>query len=473
MTTKSFETRLLVGGQLVVGEGAERTVYAPGTGEKVTTFQEASQAQVEDAVRRARSAFDAWSTRTPADRSAHLLALAEKVDSNAEVLARLEHLDTGKPYLQVLNEEIPMVSDVLRFYAGAVRTGHSQSAGEYLEGHTSFLRRDAIGVVAGISPWNYPLLMATWKIAPCLAAGNTLVLKPSEETSLSILKFAELVAGILPGGVLNIVPGCGPAIGSSLINHDEVDMISVTGSIRTGQYALQAAIPTIKRTHLELGGLAPAIVFDDADLDKTVQGLLWGSFFNAGQDCTAASRILVDASIHDTFVDRLLSALKGISPDEGKTRGPALGPLITKAQQESVMARIAAAGGNALQADIAEFSDQNGYWVKPTILLETEGSDREIFGPAVTVTPFKDQNDALIKANTTRYGLASSVWTENIGKAMQATAKLRFGCTWVNTHQILATEMPHGGLKQSGYGSDLSVSALDDYSVSRHIMIAH
>lgn len=473
MTTEAFNTRMLLNGTLCEPEGEERPVFAPATGAQITTIHDASLAQVEAATRAAREAFSGWATRTPAARSACLLAIADTVEKNGETLARLEHLDTGKPYGQVLNEELPMVTDVFRFYAGAIRTIQTQAAGEYLEGFTSYLRRDAIGVVAGISPWNYPLLMATWKMGPCLAAGNTLVLKPSEETSLSILKFAELVADILPAGVLNIVPGAGSDVGAHLINHKEIDMISITGSIRTGQYALEAAIPTIKRTHLELGGLAPAIIFEDADLDKAIQGLLFGSFYNAGQDCTAASRILVSEKTHDKFVSGLQDALKGLSSDERTTSGPTLGPLITKAQQESVLRRIEAAGDRALQSEGFEPPNANGYWVRPTILLEPVGSDREIFGPAVTVTPFKDEEDALTMANATRYGLASSVWTENLGRAMRSSSQLRFGCTWVNTHQILATEMPHGGLKQSGYGSDLSVSALDDYSVNRHIMIAH
>ncbi|MBA4491473.1 aldehyde dehydrogenase family protein [Paracoccus sp. S1E-3] len=470
--TDRFETRILLNGQLCDAEGAERPAYAPATGARIATIRDASPEQVDQAVRAARAAFPDWSSRIPADRAAHLLAIADMVEANAAELARLEHLDTGKPYAQVLGEEIPMVADVFRFYAGAIRTTQAQAAGEYLKGFTSYLRRDAIGVVAGISPWNYPLLMATWKMAPCLAAGNTLVLKPSEETSLSILKFAGLVVDILPPGVLNIIPGAGGVIGSQLINHDQIDMISVTGSIRTGQFALEAAIPTIKRTHLELGGLAPAIVFEDADLDKTVQGLLFGGFYNAGQDCTAASRLLVAQGIHDRFVDAFQTALAGLSADSASP-GPTLGPLITKAQQESVLRRIDAAGDRALRPAGFTPPDAGGYWVGPTILLEPAGSDAEIFGPAVTVTPFKDEDAAIAMANATKYGLASSVWTENIGRAMRVTGQLRFGCSWVNTHQILATEMPHGGLKQSGYGSDLSVSALNDYSVNRHIMIAH
>lgn len=473
MKAEQFETRMLLNGELCVAEGVERPVFAPATGARIATIRDASLAQVEASAHAAREAFSGWSIRTPANRAAYLLALADIVEKNSEILANLEQLDTSKPYGQVLNEEIPMVADVFRFYAGAIRAIQTQAAGEYLEGFTSYLRRDAIGVVAGISPWNNPLLMATWKMGPSLAAGNTLILKPSEETSLSILKFAQLVADILPAGVLNIVPGAGRDVGAHLINHTEVDMISVTGSIRTGQYALEAATPTIKRTHLELGGTTPAVIFEDADLEKTIQGLLFGSFYNAGQNCTAASRILVSAKIHDRFVSELENALKGLSADEKNTSGPTLGPLITMAQRDSVLRRIEAAGDRALQPGYFKPPNANGYWVKPTILLEPTGSDSEVFGPAVTVTPFKNEADAISMANATRYGLASSVWTENLGRAKRLTTQLRFGCSWVNTHQILAIEMPHGGLKKSGYGCDLSVSALGDYSVNRHIMIAH
>ncbi|UJW87499.1 aminobutyraldehyde dehydrogenase [Devosia sp. SL43] len=471
----AFETRLFIKGEFVAGEGPSETANEPALDSPLAEVASASAGQVDLAVRAAHGAYKDWSQRTPRERSAALFAIAAGIEARADTLAEVESRNAGKPLRFVKGGELANVADVFRYFGTAARNMPAPAAGNYRSAtRTSLVRRDPIGVIAQIAPWNYPLLMAAWKIAPAIAAGNAVVIKPSELTPLSLLALSEIFAEVLPAGVVNVVCGNGPDVGQALISHDMVRMISLTGDVRTGRAVLQAAAgPMIKRTHLELGGKAPVIVCEDADLDKLVETLREASFYNAGQDCTAACRIFAHRNVVQALTDKLQAMIGSLVYGRPERDDVEFGPLISARQLERVdgfVSRARAGGCDVIQGSADE---SGGYFFSPTLVaapIDAEIVQKEVFGPVLSITPFDDVQTALDWANASEYGLGSSVWSRQTEQAMAIANALEYGVTWINTHGVMASEMPHGGMKNSGYGSDLSMQSLIDYTQIRHLM---
>jgi 1-pyrroline dehydrogenase len=470
-------TNFIGGKSAPAASGKTDDVLNPATGEVIAKVASSDSVDVDAAVESAKSAFVEWSAKTPRERSEAMLALAQLIEDNVDELSEIEMRNVGKPKA-IIGIEMDLSADNLRFFAGAARNMEGKAAGEYLADHTSYVRRDPLGVVAGIAPWNYPLNMAVWKFGPALATGNTIVLKPSELTPMSLLRFAELATDVLPPGVLNVVCGQGETAGDAIVRHKDIRLVSLTGDVNTGKLIARNAADTLKRVHLELGGKAPVIVFDDADIDAVVGALAEGAYYNSGQDCTAPCRVMAGGKAFEQLVPRLTDAVGAIAMGDPFDENTAMGPVISAEQQARVEGMVGRARDAGAEVTVGGNRGVGaGFFYEPTVVVnpaqDSEIVQREVFGPVVSVQRFTDEAQALAWANGVDYGLSASVWTSDVGRAMRMTKALEFGCVWVNQHIMITSEMPHGGFKQSGYGKDMSAYALEHYTEAKHVMIKH